>query len=234
MPGVLLKACLNGARSPREHPALPVTAAQLAADAAACVAAGAGAIHLHPRGGDGRESLEAAVIDPVVARVRAACRVPVGVATGAWVEPDPERRAALVAAWREPDFASVNLSEEGAPGVMRALLAAGIGVEAGVWSPEDAERLAATGPADRLTRVLVEVMEGGVAEAQAIEVALDELGIRGPRVLHGEEAACWPVLAYARSTGRDTRIGLEDTLALPDGTPAPSNEALVRAALALG
>jgi hypothetical protein len=32
--GSVLKACLNGARSMREHPALPVTAADLARDAA--------------------------------------------------------------------------------------------------------------------------------------------------------------------------------------------------------
>ncbi|MDQ3742701.1 MAG: 3-keto-5-aminohexanoate cleavage protein, partial [Actinomycetota bacterium] len=44
---MLLKACLNGAREPGAHPALPVGAVDLAADARACVAEGAGAIHLH-------------------------------------------------------------------------------------------------------------------------------------------------------------------------------------------
>lgn len=228
---MLLKACLNGARGPSDHPALPVTPEQLAADARACVETGAGAIHLHPRDADGRESLDAAVIDPVVATVKAACGVPVGVATGAWVEPDPERRAALVARWREPDFASVNLSEEGAAEVMRALTDAGVGIEAGVWSVADAERLAAIRPAPPLVRVLVEVMEGGPDEARAIEAALDRLGVEGPRLIHGEDDACWPVLRHARAHGRDTRIGLEDTLVLPDGTPAPGNAALVRVAL---
>lgn len=231
---MLLKACLNGARSRDEHPALPLTAEELAGDARACVAAGAGAVHLHPRDRDGRESLAAAVVDPVVAHVKAACGVPVGVATGAWVEPDPERRAALVARWREPDFASVNLSEDGAPEVMRALLAAGVGIEAGIWSVEDAERLAAISPRPPLVRLLVEVMEGGPEEARAIEAALERLGIDVPRLVHGEDAACWPVLAFARATGRDTRIGLEDTLVLPDGTRAPGNAALVRAARATG
>ena len=230
---MLLKACLNGAREPGAHPALPVTAVDLAADARACVAAGAGAVHLHPRDDEVRESLEAEVVDPVVAVVKASCGVPVGVATGAWVEPDPERRAHLVAGWHRPDFASVNLSEEGAPEVMRALRAAGIGVEAGVWSPEDAERLAASGQRANVMRVLVEVMEGGPAEADAIERALDAARIEAPRLVHGEEAACWPVLAHARKHGRDTRIGLEDTLVLPDGRPAPGNAALVRIAARL-
>jgi uncharacterized protein (DUF849 family) len=230
---VLLKACLNGARGPGEHSALPVAPEQLAADARACVAAGAGAIHLHPRDDDGAESLDASVVDPIVAYVQAACGVPVGVATGAWVEPDPWRRTSLVSEWRAPDFASVNLSEDGAADVMRALAGAGVGVEAGVWSVEDAERLAAIRPVPPLVRVLVEVMEGGPAEAIAIEAALDELGIDAPRLVHGEDAACWPVLVHARANGRDTRIGLEDTLVLPDGTPAPGNAALVRVACTL-
>jgi uncharacterized protein (DUF849 family) len=230
---VLLQACLNGARSPDEHPALPVTAEALALDAAACVRLGAGAIHLHPRDDDGRESFDADLVDPVVAYVRAACGVPVGVATGAWVEPDPERRAKLVGEWRAPDFASVNLSEDGAEAVMWALLEAGIGIEAGVWSVEDAERLAAIEPAPRLVRVLVEVMEGGPAEAAAIEAALDDLGVEGPRLIHGEDDACWPVLAHARRSGRDARVGLEDTLVLPEGRPAPGNAALVGVVRAL-
>lgn len=42
-----MKACLNGARHPREHPALPVTPGELAQDAARVRAAGADALHLH-------------------------------------------------------------------------------------------------------------------------------------------------------------------------------------------
>jgi len=55
------------------------------------------------------------------------------------------RRLALVQAWRAPDGALVNLSEPGAPEVMKALIQAGVGIEAGVWTVEDAERLAASG-----------------------------------------------------------------------------------------
>ena len=234
---MLLEACLNGPRHAGEHPALPLRADELAADAIACVRAGAGAIHMHPRDGDGRESLDVSVVDPVVRAVRNACGVPVGVATGAWVEPDPARRASLVRAWAEPDFASVNLSEPGAAGVMDALLDAGIGIEAGVWSPEDAERLAASGHADRLTRVLVEVMRGSgdaaAAAALDIDAALDRVGANAPRLHHGEGHATWPVLRQAISLGRDIRIGLEDTLLLAGGEPARDNADLVSAAAAL-
>lgn len=40
-----VQACLNGSRSPAEHAAVPVTAAELAAAAASAVATGAGSLH---------------------------------------------------------------------------------------------------------------------------------------------------------------------------------------------
>jgi uncharacterized protein (DUF849 family) len=230
---VLLQACLNGPRDRREHGALPVTTEELAADARACVRGSAAAFHVHPRGPDGRESLAGAVVDRTVAAVRDASARPVGVGTGAWVEPDSERRSSLVSTWTEPDYASVNLSERGADRVMRALLERGIGIEAGVWSVEDAERLAETGFAARLTRVLVEMVDGdpGAEEtAREVDSALDRLGIDAPRLHHGQDESAWPVLRQAVSLGRDLRIGLEDCLFLPTGEIAPDNAALVRAA----
>ncbi len=55
-----IRACLNGGRSPDEHPAGPATPAELAAAAEGAVAAGAEAVHVHPRAGNGAESLAAA------------------------------------------------------------------------------------------------------------------------------------------------------------------------------
>jgi uncharacterized protein (DUF849 family) len=71
------------------------------------------------------------------------------------------------------------------------------------------------------------------AEADAILARLDTAGVRVPLLLHGEGESCWPLVAYAGELGLATRIGLEDTLVTPDGSPAPDNAALVRAALAL-
>ena len=56
---MLIKACLNGSRALGEHPALPLTPAQLAAAARDAVAAGAGALHIHPRRADGSQSFDA-------------------------------------------------------------------------------------------------------------------------------------------------------------------------------
>jgi uncharacterized protein (DUF849 family) len=235
---VLLQAALNGDRTKAAHPAVPVSADELARDAAACAAAGARAIHLHPRDAAGRERLEAEIVDDVVATVRQACGVPVGVSTGAWIEPDLERRLALIRAWRAPDYASVNLSEPGAAEVMEALLDAGVGIEAGVWSAEDAERLAASGAGDGVTRILVEPVDAGAARAvgivEDIHRALDELGLSAPRLQHGDGDATWVLLTDAVRRGLDTRIGLEDTLHEPGGERATGNAALVRAAGRLG
>lgn len=231
---MLLQAALNGPWTRADHPAVPVSMGELARDAAACVAAGAGAIHLHPRDPEGRESLDADVVDVVVTCVREACGVPVGVSTGAWIEPDVERRVALVRAWRAPDYASVNLSEDGAVEVMRALIAAGVGIEAGVWSVQDAERLAACGLGDRVTRVLVEPVDLGIEEAVAvveqIHAALDRLGVTASRLQHGDGEATWVLLRDAIARRWDTRIGLEDTQYEPDGARTTGNPALVRAA----
>ncbi|WP_037666782.1 3-keto-5-aminohexanoate cleavage protein, partial [Streptomyces lividans] len=50
-----------------------------------------------------------------------------------------------------------------------------------------------------------------------------------PVLLHGEEGGAWPVLRLAGRLGLATRIGLEDTLRLPDGCRAASNAELVTA-----
>ena len=153
--------------------------------------------------------------------------------TGAWIEPDLERRLALIAGWTAPDYSSVNLAEEGCADVMRALLGAGVGIEAGVWSVEDAERLAASGLAGRVTRVLVEPVEAGEGAAAivtAIHAALDAGGVTAPRLQHGDGDATWPLIEDAVRRGLDTRVGLEDTLHDPDGAVTAGNSALIRAA----
>ncbi len=241
----MIKACLNGNRKPGEHPALPLSAEELAGDARRVVGAGAGALHFHPRLPDGSETLEAEAVAAAVGTVRAACpNVPVGVSTGAWIEPDLERRIELVGVWGSlpaedrPDFASVNLSEERATEVCTVLLDAGVGVEAGLWMPKDVRLLLESGLADRCTRVLIELVRERTAEkarttAQRIERVLDEAHVSTPRLLHGEGEITWPMLGYALERGYDTRIGLEDTLMMPDGNPARDNEQLVSTALEL-
>jgi uncharacterized protein (DUF849 family) len=207
---MLLQAALNGPFTKDDHPAMPITAAELAADARACVEAGAGAIHMHPRNHWGEETLDPEAIDAAVREVRAACGVPVGVSTGAWIEPDHELKLRYIRAWTEPDYASVNVSEDGWQEVVRALRERGIGVEAGVWSVEDAEALKESGLANDLVRVLIEPVDVGASEAVALVAAIrKEVGV--PMLQHGDGAATWVLIEDAIHHGLDTRVGLEDT-----------------------
>ena len=241
-PGRRVQACLNGARA-AAHPGLPLTPAALAAEAAACAAAGAVALHLHPRAATGAETLDPAVVGAAVAAVRAAAPgLPISVSTGDWIMADDARQLACIQGWAalpaaaRPDQASVNLAEPTAPAVIAALLAGGIGVEAGLATEPDAERLLALGVAPRCDRLLVEIDDLPAAQATARATAiLARLGTPGPeRQLHGSGASAWPMARLAVARGLMLRIGLEDVLVLPDGRPAPDNAALLRAALALG
>jgi uncharacterized protein (DUF849 family) len=231
----LLKACLNGARRPSEHPALPVTPDQLARNAAAVAAAGADAVHLHVKDAAGADTLNGAALADVLVAVRAAVPgLPVGVTTGAWAAPDPAERVALLRSWSVlPDFASVNWHEDGAEDVAAALLDRGVGVEAGIWHSHAAAAWFGSPHRDACLRVLVELPDrtDDVATAARAERLVGLVaGAAREVLLHGEGASCWPLLELAARRGLAVRVGLEDTLVLPDGCRAPGNAALVRAA----
>ncbi|WP_431942033.1 3-keto-5-aminohexanoate cleavage protein [Micromonospora marina] len=228
----MLKACLNGTRRRGEHPAVPLTPAELAADAVRCASAGVAAVHVHPRDDSGAESLDPAVIAAAVSAIRdARPGLPVGVSTGAWIVPDPAARVAAVRAWTVlPDFASVNAHEPGAAEVAAVLHERGVMVEAGLWTPASVDAWCRwSAPTGRiLVECMAERVETALTDATAILGALP--GGHPPVLLHGEGPATWPVYAEAVRRGLHTRIGLEDTLLMPDGTPASDNAALVSAA----
>jgi uncharacterized protein (DUF849 family) len=234
---MLLQAALNGPWTKADHPAVPTSTGELVRDAVACVTAGAGAIHLHPRDAAGRERLDPDLVDHVASTVRDACAVPVGVSTGAWIEPDLQRRIELIRAWTAPDYASVNVSEAGWREVAEALLEAGVGIEAAVWTVDEARQLGEWDlPPTGLTRVLVEPVglkaDDAVDFVAAVHDELDRAGIGAPRLQHGDGEATWILIEDAVRRGLDTRVGLEDTVHDPDGKPTTGNEALIRAATA--
>lgn len=68
----------------------------------------------------------------------------------------------------------------------------------------------------------------------AIREILDRAGVQAPRLQHGDGEATWILIEDAVRRGLDTRVGLEDTLYLPDGSRARSNADLVTAARNLG
>lgn len=223
---MVLQACLNGDR----QSGVPRSPEELGEAARACVAAGAGSIHAHPRDPDGHETLAAADIAAAVRAMRP-CGVELSLTTGLWITAgDVDARLRAVRGWIErPDLVSLNMTEEGWRELAEELLALGIGIEAGVWNAAGAEVLLASGIAVR--RILVEPTSESSAEAVAaaneIDVVLDEGGSRVPRLHHGVGPATWAVLDAAVPRAHDIRIGLEDTMTLPDGRRAPDNAALV-------
>ena len=215
---MFLKACINGAR-------VAMTPAQIASEVAACLAAGADAIHAHVYDASGRESLAAS---DVAAVVRAA---KVGVSTGEWIVPDPTERVRTIGAWLEmPEFASVNFIEDGAVDVARMLFTGGVGIEAGLSDAEAARRFVESGMP--CIRILFEpqeqVLEDALRNVEEMERIVADVAL--PRVLHGFDATAWPLLEEAKRRGYGARIGFEDTLLMPDGTRAESNAALIAAA----
>ncbi|MEU6376224.1 3-keto-5-aminohexanoate cleavage protein [Streptomyces sp. NPDC046909] len=232
----MVQVCLNGSREAVDGAVVPLSPQALAESAAAAVTAGATDIHVHPKSPCGDDTLSPRVLAATLDAIRARVPVPIGVTTGAWAEPDPVRRLERVRDWTVlPDHASVNWHEPGAEELAALLIERGVGVEAGIWSGTDgAARFAASPLGPRVLRVLAEVTDTSPDTApDTARALLAELGAAHgrPVLLHGEDGGAWPVLRLAGRLGLATRIGLEDTLVLPDGEPASSNAQLVAAAL---
>jgi len=221
----------------------------------ACLNAGADAIHLHVRStssdegaGSEKESLNAEDVTRTLAAVRSVCEQAqiagpknvIGVTTGAWILPDTNQRLQAVRAWEVlPDFASVNFVEDGAVELANLLLSRGLDVEAGLSDADAAEVFVRSGLAARCIRVLIEPQEQEIERAletvRAIEKLLNkhsaELRPLPPTLLHGTEATVWPMMDVAFARGYDIRVGLEDTLVMPDGKLAKDNVELVAEAI---
>ena len=155
--------------------------------------------------------------------------------TGYWALPDVDARLRAVDGWTVlPDFASVNWHEPGSEELARLLLSKGLGVEVGIFHTEAAESWAASEIAAHCMRVMIELQaDGDIATADDLLGQVLEAGSPAPVLLHGFDESCWPLLEHAGARGVQTRIGMEDTLRLPDGSTAPDNAALVSAAVQL-
>lgn len=233
---IYVKACINGARTPDQHPNLPVTPDQLAAAAIEAHLAGAQAVHMHPKTADGVDSLHADEVAAAVHAVRAALPgLPLGVTTGFWALPDADARLRAVEAWTVlPDFASLNWHEPGSEELAHVLLGKGLGVEVGLFHAEAVASWAKSDLAQHCMRAMIELpADADLAAADDMLERVFAVGSPAPVLLHGLDESCWPLLEYAGERGVQTRIGLEDTVKLPDGSIAPGNGVLVSAAVSL-
>lgn len=233
---MLIEVALNGNRSRKEHAGVPQSPTELATAARDAVAAGAGAIHFHVYGPNGTESLEPADVKAAVEAVRAAVPgTPFGISTGAWIIRDPAKRLETAMKWDLLfPYVSINFSEEGARDLGRWMVSQGIHIEAGMGTEAAAKLFTQAGFANLCVRAMFEPEGQNLQEALEVvdkmDAQLTRVWIETPRMLHGYNATAWDMVREAKKRGWQTRIGLEDTLTLPDGRPAKDNAELVAAA----
>jgi uncharacterized protein (DUF849 family) len=234
---MLIEVALNGNRSRKDHAGVPQSPAELAAAASAAVAAGAGAVHFHVYNAAGVESLESADVAAAVMAVRNAIpKTGFGISTGAWIVKGTDARLKKVMSWATPPpFVSINFGEEGAVDLARWCVSQGIHIEAGLGTEQAAKNFTRAGVANICDRAMFEPEHENLAEAlevvEKMDALLTRVWIETPRLLHGHNATVWPLLREAKKRGWQTRIGLEDTVLLPDGKPANVNADLVAAAV---
>ena len=241
----------NGARKTHaDHPALPLTPDELAACARQCVDAGAAMLHLHVRRADGTHSLEPDDYRPAIAAVQRAVgdALVIQITTEAVGIYTPEQQMASVRAL-QPEAISAALRElapDAAHDAQAArffgeLAAARTAIQYILYSADDVMRYRdlrtrgvlpdtphwvlfvlgrySTGqrsdPSDLLP-FLQAWTDGGAITAN-VPWAMCAFGPR--------EAEC---ALSAALLGGHARLGFENNMALPDGSTAPYNAALVR------
>lgn len=236
----------NGARRGKtDHARLPMTAGEIARDAAEALDAGAAMIHLHVRDAEGRHTLDAELYREATERVRAEVgdRLVVQITTEAVGRYAPPEQMAVVDAVR-PESVSVALreilpelaDESAAAAFFERTAALGIMLQFIIYDASELtriKRLVARGVVPQSAPPVLAVL-GRYSEAGATDGELEaylEAGIErfpwmlcafGPREAH--------FAARAALHGGDARVGFENNLWLPDGTLASGNAALVAAA----
>ena len=244
---VAIAVAPNGARIGKaDHPAMPITPAELAATAQDCLDAGACMIHLHARDGAGGHTLELEPVQAVVDAVRHAVgdQLVIQVTTEAVGLYRPDAQMALVRAIR-PEAASVALrelvpdpaGEQAAAAFFAWCHRERIWLQHILYDAGDVSRLrdlVARGvvpePAPSVLYVLGRYSRD---QRSAPEDLLPLLAAADP---------AWPWMTCAFGTreldcalttallGGHVRIGFENNRSTADGRPATSNQAQIRAA----
>lgn len=238
-PPVSITVAPNGARRGKaDHAALPLTAEEIASDAAACRAAGASILHLHVRGSDGRHSLDVGRYRDAIAAVREACDIV--------IQPTTERAGVfapddMIAAFRglTPEMMSFNLSElldsddAGQQAKVRDFLAEVAATACVpqyiVYRREELDRLRRWHDAGWLPQARPFVLfvlgrrAGAVSRPAELFDYLPHVPQRwrwGLCAFGAPELAC---VVQAALAGGHCRVGFENNLAAADGSPLAGN-----------
>ncbi|NJO38328.1 MAG: 3-keto-5-aminohexanoate cleavage protein [Rhizobiales bacterium] len=245
MAPLVLMVAPNGARrSKADHPGLPMTPDELAAEAERCCAAGATVIHLHVRTADGRHSLDPDLYRSAMRAIRSAVgeRMAIQVTTEAAGVYMAEAQRAVVRELR-PEAVSLAIREL-IPDEASIEQAAALRPLAALISALRRNNILYT--ADEVAR-FHELRRRGVIpqshpwvlfvlgrHAEATAIRASDLV---PLLRHHEDGVPWSVCAFgpaeaaaalaAAGLGGHVRVGFENNLWLRDGSLAGSNADLV-------
>lgn len=246
---LVLAVAPNGARRGKaDHPALPVTPAEIARETQKCVEAGAAMLHLHVRDTSGGHSIDADLYREATALVRAAVgdRVVIQITTEAVGKFTPDEQISCVRSVR-PEAVSIAVREICPPGADETALAdlaafmlrEKIAPQWILYDVPDVQRfldLRRRGviPVGSVLYVLGRYSPGQLSSAADLLPFL--------AAAEGEQFA-WLLCAFgpreracaltAAALGGHCRIGFENNLFLPDGRLAPDNAALIAGVAAL-
>lgn len=240
----------NGARKTHaDHPALPITPDELAACARQCVDAGAAMLHLHVRRPDGTHSLEPADYRPAIAAVQRAVgdALVIQITTEAVGIYTAEQQMASVRAL-QPEAISAALRELAPDAAHEAeaarffgeLAAARTAIQYILYSADDVVRYRDLRTRGVLpdTQHWVLFVLGRYSAGQRSDPT-DLLPFVQAWADGGDVTANvpWAMCAFgpreaecaltAALLGGHARLGFENNMALPDGSTAPDNAALV-------
>ncbi|OZI74527.1 3-keto-5-aminohexanoate cleavage protein [Bordetella genomosp. 12] len=244
---LIITVAPNGAyKTAQDHPAVPMTPDALAAEARACLDAGAAMMHMHVRTPEGKHSLDVqAYRDALAAVERAVGReMLVQVTSEAAGVYQAGQQMAMVRELK-PQAVSIGLREIAVPDISEHELAAffawiaaeRIMTQIILYSAEDLARwqdFRARGLVPQGCWALLYVLGRYVAGQQSSpQDLLPFLQISGQTLpwaicaFGRQENAC---VTTAAALGGHMRVGFENNLLLSDGRVAPGNSALVRQA----
>ncbi len=252
-PPLILAVAPNGARKTQaDHPAVPISPAEIAATAAAAQAAGASMIHLHVRDAEQKHSLDVGAYREATAAVREAVgdRMVIQVTSEAVGIFTAQQQMAMVREL-QPEAVSLAIRElvpEGGEDEAREFLAwlvgAGILPQYILYAAEDVERFGRLqadgvippGPAfllfvlGRYTPGQRSVPNDLLPFLAAIEDWPEAARLPWAICAFGpKETAC---VTAAATLGGHARVGFENNLYLPSGVQARDNAELVAASAA--
>ena len=252
---ILIVAALNGTRTREECPKVPLTAADLAAEARRAVDAGAGLLHIHARTPDGAPAFDF-VIDEIVAAVRGAVDAPIAISTQRAPQTSLGTVTALFRVLSDlPDAGAVHVRppepdlpahREEARQILEALEEADVRpvpVAGSLDALGDLQALYADALLGRAPFALLQ-LGGPMSESSDVAAGTPQNALRLidaareslaglPVVASGRDEASPVVQAVAAAAGAHIRAGLEDATTLPDGAPASSSAQLVEHAVRL-